>query len=222
MSALKQRNIDFYFDFISPYSYLAWVSLSKWAEQYQLHIRPIPVLFAGLLKHYGQLGPAEIKPKAVWMYKDLLRKARALAIPLAAPASHPFNPLLALRVACLDAGEQKKLELINAIYSAVWAKSIDVSSEQGMAQVLEPLGMDVAVTVAQANAQDNKQQLIDNTQSAIDKQVFGVPSLIVDDQLFWGVDDLQNLKLYLQAQDSVSDQELQSWLKIRPSTVRKR
>ena len=95
---MPATTIRFYFDYISSNAYLAWTQLFALAEKYGAEVEPVPVLFAGLLKAHGQLGPAEVPAKALWMARNNLRKAARLALPLNPPAFHPFNPLLALRV----------------------------------------------------------------------------------------------------------------------------
>ena len=85
--------VHFYFDFISSNAYLAWIELPQLAARYGARLELVPVLFAGLLESTGLLGPAEVRPKALWMWKNNLRKATLLGVPLELPAYHPFNPL---------------------------------------------------------------------------------------------------------------------------------
>ena len=94
--------IRFLFDFISPFSYLAWQWIHEVAETHERPIEYQPVLFAALLNHFGHLGPAEIEPKRRYIFKQVARRAHALRLQLAPPPSHPFNPLLALRIASID------------------------------------------------------------------------------------------------------------------------
>ena len=98
---MPTRTLRFYFDYISSNAYIAWTQLPALAKRYDLAVEPVPVLFAGLLEAYGQLGPAEVPVKAAWMAKNNLRKAVRLGIPLRPPVHHPFNPLLALRISSL-------------------------------------------------------------------------------------------------------------------------
>ena len=79
-----------------------WHELPALAQKYDYSLQPIPVLFAGLLKAHGQLGPAEVEPKLQWMNRNVLRKAVELGIPLNAPRQHPFHPLFLLRLAAGD------------------------------------------------------------------------------------------------------------------------
>ncbi len=87
------KHITFYLDFISPYAYLAFEQLPQALEGVSYSVDYQPVLFAGMLKHYGQLGPAEIGPKRDWTYRQVLWLAHRAGIPMQMPASHPFNPL---------------------------------------------------------------------------------------------------------------------------------
>lgn len=87
------KHITFYLDFISPYAYLAFEQLPKALEGVSYSVRYRPVLFAGMLKHHGQLGPAEIAPKRDWTYRQVLWLAHNQGLELQMPASHPFNPL---------------------------------------------------------------------------------------------------------------------------------
>src|SRR5438067_11348161 len=98
---MPPATVRFYFDYISSNAYLGWTQLPKLSDKYGFTIEPVPVLFAGLLEAHGQLGPAEIPAKAGWMGKNNLRKAALLGVRRNPPASHPSNPLLALRMTSL-------------------------------------------------------------------------------------------------------------------------
>ena len=123
----KQRRVTFYFDYISHNAYLAWWRLDALEKRFGIEFELIPVLFAGLLNAHGQLGPAEIRPKAWWMAKDVMRKAAILGIPLVPPASHPFKPLLALRVSSVDMAAGDRRKLVAAMFGATWGRGLDVS-----------------------------------------------------------------------------------------------
>ena len=98
------KRITFYLDFISPYAYLAFEQLPQALQGLSYAVDYQPVLFAGLLKHHGQLGPAEMPGKRDWTYRQVLWLAHRHGIPLQLPAAHPFNPLPLLRLA-LACGE---------------------------------------------------------------------------------------------------------------------
>jgi len=188
------KQITFYLDFISPYSYLAFEQLPRALQGLSYGVDYRPVLFAGLLKHHGQLGPAEIAPKRDWTYRQVLWNAHAHGIPLQLPAVHPFNPLplLRLALACGREGTASR-HVCETVFRHVWQGGADAAD----AKRLEAL-------VAQLNpardlaAEDVKAQLKANTEAAIARGVFGVPTCAVDDKLFWGFDALPMLRAWLQ------------------------
>ncbi len=175
------RHADWYFDFVSPYSYLQMEGLAAWPAEVALH--PYPVLFAGLLEHWGQRGPAEIEPKRVFTYRQAQWRAERSGIPLRFPPRHPFNPLSALRLAvALGSG----MEAIRAIFRFIWREDFDVSTEEGFRELAARLG--VADAEAKIAAPEVRQRLRENTDRAIAAGVFGVPTLAIDGFVFWGED----------------------------------
>src|SRR4051794_15124213 len=111
MAFADPSRLYFFLDYISHNAYLAWHQAPALARKHGLTLTPVPVLFGAMLSHFRQLGPAEIPPKSRWMLWNVLRKARQHGIPIAPPASHPFNPLTPLRVTCAidDAALQLKV-----------------------------------------------------------------------------------------------------------------
>src|SRR5690349_24411474 len=92
--AAMAHPVEFWFDFISPFGYLAWQRIHSLVDAHGRDVVYRPTLFAALLNHWGQLGPAEIPPKRVFVFKQVLRRAHVLGVPLVPPPRHPFNPLL--------------------------------------------------------------------------------------------------------------------------------
>lgn len=193
--------IQFYFDYESPNAYIAWTQLPKLARRYGFDVEPVPILYAALLDANGQLGPGEQPTKGVWMAKNLARKAALLGMPLNAPAFLPFNPLRALRVSILPFEEQVQRTVIDALFEAVWVRGLHVSEPGVVEGVLDGIGLPGAELMARAETPENKNQLRAQTDSAIAKGVFGVPSMIVGDELFWGYDDFPYLELVLAGRD---------------------
>jgi 2-hydroxychromene-2-carboxylate isomerase len=188
------KQISFYLDFISPYAYLAFEKLPEALQGLSYAVDYRPVLFAGLLKHHGQLGPAEIKPKRDWTYRQVLWLAHRAGIPMQMPAVHPFNPLplLRLALACGTDGLSNRY-VCETIFRHVWRGGADA----GDAQRLEALR--VALNPARDPAGDAvKRELKANTEDPIARGLFGVPTCAVDDKLFWGVDALPMLRAYLE------------------------
>src|SRR5262245_58222573 len=180
------RTLRFYFDYISSNAYLAWHRLPDLERRFGLVVEPVPVLFAGLLEAHGQLGPAEIPAKARWMWRDNLRKAARLGLPLEPPRFHPFNPLLALRVSSLPLHAEARRALVGALFRAQWVESRHLSEPAVVAAAADGIGLPGADLVARAQELEAKQRLRRQTDEAISAGVFGVPTLLVDDELFWG------------------------------------
>jgi len=175
---MNEPMIDWYFDFISPYAYLQWHRLRR--EAPQLAITPKPVLFAGLLSHWDNKGPAEITPKRSWTYAHCLWLARRYDIPMQLPTAHPFNPLPLLRLSlALGATE----DVVDRLFGYVWRDGRLPSDEDAWQDLLDEL----LVEPAEINAEAVKHALHRNCEEAIEAGVFGVPTAVVDGELFWGV-----------------------------------
>jgi 2-hydroxychromene-2-carboxylate isomerase len=97
----ENRELTFYFDYISPNAHIAWTQLPTLVERHNLRVNLVPVLFAGLLRAHGQMGPAEQAAKRSWMSQNITRQAPLLGVPLSPPKRHPFNPLLSLRASSI-------------------------------------------------------------------------------------------------------------------------
>lgn len=188
------KHITFYFDFISPYAYLAFEKLPQALQGLSYRVDLRPVLFAGLLKHHGQLGPAEIAPKRDWTYRQVLWLAHAHGVDLRLPAAHPFNPLALLRLA-LACGADGLVNryVCERVMRHVWTGGADAADPErlrALHQSLLPARDPATETV--------KAELKANTNQAIADGVFGVPACVVDGKLFWGFDGLQMLRAYLE------------------------
>lgn len=216
------RTIQFYFDYISSNAYLAWVELPKLAARYGAGIEPVPVLFAGLLEAHGQLGPAEVRPKAHWMFRNNLRKAALLGLELRPPAFHPFNPLLSLRISSLELPEEKRDALISLLFEGVWVREQHVSEPETVAALASEAGLDGAALVAEAQADSTKARLRRQTDDAIARGVFGVPAMVVGDELFWGYDDLPYLEMHLAGKDPLDPSKLGQWIREPRASARRR
>ena len=215
--------IRFYFDYESPNAYLAWTQLPKLAERYGFTIDPVPILYAALLDAHGQLGPGEQPTKGRWMSKNILRKALLLGVPIHAPAFLPFNPLLALRVTLLPLEDRTRCALIDALFEAVWVRGLHVSEAAVVEAVATEIGLPGPSLVGQAQTPEIKSRLRAQTEEAITKGVFGVPSMMVGDELFWGYDDFPYLELFLAGKDPLDAVDWQkSDRPVRASSMRRR
>jgi 2-hydroxychromene-2-carboxylate isomerase len=218
---MSAEPIAFHFDFLSPYAYLAWTQIHGIAEKHGRTVAPVPTLLAALLAHGKTKGPAEIPAKRVYLALDTVRTAKLLGVPYEPPAAHPFNPILPLRIASLDGTADEKRRRIDALYSAAWAKSQRIDTEEDAAKVLDAAGLNGRDLAHRATEQDAKDRLRAQTDGAIARGVFGVPTMIIDGAMFWGVDSLRHVERHLRGEGIDAMQELQRWTHVRPSAQRK-
>lgn len=170
-----------YFDVLSPFSYLQWKTRARFADR--ISLQPVPVVFGAILGHWGQKGPAEIAPKRLHTYRSCQWKAGKLGIPFRFPPVHPFNPLPALRlIVALDATEPA----VDAVFDAVFKDGLEVADPAVLAALGRSLGL--ADALDRIASPEVKQQLRANTDAAIARGVFGLPTIAVHDELFWGED----------------------------------
>jgi 2-hydroxychromene-2-carboxylate isomerase len=189
------KTLTFWFDPISPYAYLAFEQLPQALEGCSYNVDYRPVLFAGLLGHWGQLGPAEIAPKRAWTYRQVAWQAHRLGIDMAMPAQHPFNPLTLLRLALASAPPAglPNRRVVELVMRHVWrggADANDAARLQALREAVAPL--------RDAHSEPVKAELRAHTGVAIERGLFGVPTLELDGRLFWGLDALPMLRAALQ------------------------
>ena len=172
---------DWYFDFVSPFAYLQSEQLAALAPRIAVRYRP--VLFAGLLDAHGQKGPAEIAAKRDFTYRFVVWQAGKLGIPLKFPPEHPFNPLALLRLALACDCEA---QAVQRIFRFVWRDGRLPDLPIEWAELTDELGIrDGAARIASAEVKDALRR---NTDEAIARGVFGVPTLLIGSELFWGAD----------------------------------
>ena len=172
---------DWYFEFVSPFSYLQCEQLPSLERS--LRVRYRPVLFAGLLKAYEHKGPAEIPAKRRFTYRFVVWQAKRLGIPLKFPAAHPFNPLPLLRLAIVADCDP---DVIRRIFRFIWRDGRIGDLPIEWAELKAELGLaDAENRIA---APEVKDALRRYTDEAIARGVFGVPTLAIGEELFWGAD----------------------------------
>jgi 2-hydroxychromene-2-carboxylate isomerase len=220
LMAAPSAVVDFYFDPISPYAWLASRSLAR-LEDAGVRIRFVPVLFAGLLKAHGNLGPAEVPAKRTYLFRDVMREAARRGLPFAGPPGHPFNPLSALRMctALLDEAERRRLAL--ALITACWERGEDISDAPTLARLGDAAGFDGEALLARAATPEVKQALAATTDAAIADGIFGVPTFRVNGELFWGGDRIETLLWRLEG-GAIDDDELSAFLARPPLAQRSR
>jgi 2-hydroxychromene-2-carboxylate isomerase len=165
----------------------------------------LPVLFGGLLNHFGQIGNAEIASKRRFTYRFALWRARKMGIPMRLPPTHPFNPLAALRLIIAANSDQRAVE---TVFDAVFMHGRDVSDAAVIAELAQVLGVDNPQVAL--NDPAVKKQLRENTEWAIVHGVFGVPSFLIKEELFWGHDALDMVLDYLHDPEQFRDPQMQA------------
>lgn len=173
--------VDWYFDFISPFAYLQHELLLRRHPCLKRNYRP--VLLAGLLKHWGTKGPAEIPAKRTLSYQHCQWLAGTHDIPMKFPPAHPFNPLPALRLAIAQHCRQ---DCVTDIFRALYADGADLARQADWEKLCRQRGVaDGAERIRQPWV---KAQLRANTEQAAQRDLFGVPTLVIGDRQFWGAD----------------------------------
>lgn len=192
-----------YFDFISPFAYLQWQRVRVLAQQrVQFDFRPI--LFAGLLQKHGQKGPAEIPGKREFTYRLVQWQARRTGVMLRFPPTHPFNPIAALRL-CVAAGATAAS--IDAIFRWIWHDGHAADSLDALRPVATALG--IADPDAATADGEVRQTLMRNFDAALRDGIYGVPSLVCRDQVFWGNDATDMFEEFLDDPELFDDPEMQ-------------
>jgi 2-hydroxychromene-2-carboxylate isomerase len=194
----ERLKVIWVYDVISPFAYLALPRLDEFPDTVELSA--MPVLFAALLDHFGQRGPAEIPSKRRFTYRFALWRARRLHLPMQFPPAHPFNPLAALRL-IIAAGST--VHAARTVLSAVFGAGRDVSERTVLAELAQELGV---ANPEQALADPAvKARLRENTQWASEHGIFGVPTLVIGEELFWGHDAIDMALDYLKKPGDFSD-----------------
>ncbi|MBV8614256.1 MAG: 2-hydroxychromene-2-carboxylate isomerase [Acetobacteraceae bacterium] len=205
--------VTWYFDLVSPFSYLALPRVEALARHRPVLFRP--VVLAALLKHWGQLGPAEIPPKRLHTYRLCQFMAERAGLAFRFPPRHPFRSLDALRLlAALDG----RADAVRAAFDFVWVEGRDPSEPAERDALCARLG--VGDFEALVTARAAKDRLRAWTDEATDAGVFGVPSLAVDGAVFWGVDALEMARAYLDDPDTLTRGEMARLANL-PSGVRR-
>jgi 2-hydroxychromene-2-carboxylate isomerase len=187
------KKIDWYFDFISPFSYLQSEQIERVAQYAHVNVKPI--LFAPLLDHWNNVGPAEIPPKRTWTLEHCVWLAHRLGVPIQAPSVHPFNPLPLLR---LSVALDNRLDVVHRLFRYVWQEGKLPAEAEHWQALLTELGVsDPAIAETPAI----KERLRQNGADAIAANVFGVPTCVVHGRdaprLFWGAEATDMLIAYL-------------------------
>jgi 2-hydroxychromene-2-carboxylate isomerase len=193
--------VEWYFDYISPFSYLQWAGQLPRLQGVEITCKPL--LFAGLLKHWGHKGPAEMPGKRRFTYRHVTWLAGRMNVPFRMPAAHPFNPLPLLR---LGIARDNQPEVVDRLFGFVWREGHIPADTAAWGALMNELGADDG----ELKDPSVKQRLMANGEEAIGKGVFGVPTMLVDGEVFWGVDGFDFLTAYLEDPSIIRTPEMQA------------
>jgi 2-hydroxychromene-2-carboxylate isomerase len=193
------RSAIWYFDFVSPFAYLCLHRLKELPVDLAIEYKP--VLFAGILNHWGQKGPAELPTKRRYTYRWSHWWANSLGLPFRYPAGHPFNPLHHLRLA-IACGSTP--EAIRAIFDDLWTTGADAMDAERFGLLSRKFGL----KTEDLQNPEIKNRLRSNTDEAVRRGVFGVPTFEIDGELFWGADSIEFLQAFLKDPAVVRNEEM--------------
>jgi 2-hydroxychromene-2-carboxylate isomerase len=196
--AVPMKRVYFYFDFVSPYPWLASHQVGEVRRCTAATFCFVPVLFATLLDRHSNMGPAEIPAKRRYTFQDAQRWAGHLGLEFNSPPAHPFNPLKPLRVTSAIDNDELREGLAVRLLDAACSDGRDITSDSVIHEVADSIGLDGQEFLERAHTDEVKQRLRLQTERAIQAGVFGVPSFVVDGEIFWGNGRLHFLKEHLQ------------------------
>ncbi|KAK9722897.1 hypothetical protein K7432_002334 [Basidiobolus ranarum] len=180
---------------------------SSTTKRYQHKLVLKPVFLFNLLQHWKQTAPIANEAKRKWIIKDAYRNSSVNKIPFKYPVTHPFNSVYALRASVPSVVGKRQGELVEALFDSIWnpkSKFIEVTNKTHLKAFLEEKG----ISLTEEGEEEAKQELENNIREAKELGVFGVPTMVVDNQVFWGCDQLPYVLETLQGKDPLNDQEI--------------
>ena len=210
------KDLTFYFDFISPFSYFAWLNLEKLKAQKGLNVRYQPVALGPLLNQWGIKGPGEVTPKREFLLKQCLRYAHKNKIDFTTPKTHPFNSLYALRLCLKGVAGDHQEKVIATLWKAGWQDRIDMGEPEEILKALRSVGLPADELYEKSFSREAKQELKANIATAISQGTFGVPTFLIGEELFWGNDALTDVMAFIEGQDVLDHEKLNTLLASTP------
>ena len=207
------KSLNFYFDFLSPFSYFAWTKIQS---QTSVKVDFKPVALGPLLNHWSIKGPGEIEPKREFLLKQCLRYAAKNNIDFTTPKTHPFNSLYALRLALKSTAGDLQSDVIKTLWLAGWKTRIDMGEPDELIRVLKEANLPAEELYEKSFSREAKQELKANIQEAISFGAFGVPTMVVEQELFWGNDAVEDVMNFLSGTDKLDREKLADLLASTP------
>ncbi|OWW18323.1 2-hydroxychromene-2-carboxylate isomerase [Noviherbaspirillum denitrificans] len=189
---MSKKHIDFYFDFGSPTSYLAWTQLPGIAKEAGVELRLHPILLGGVFQATGNHSPAQVPRKGAWMQRDLERYAARYGVQF---VNNPFFPINTMHLMRGAIGYRLRKPAsfdtyTAAVYRGMWADGLNLGDQAVLADVLQRAGLDPQEFLALIQDPEVKEKLRADTEAAIERGLFGAPTMFVDDEMYFGQDRL--------------------------------
>jgi 2-hydroxychromene-2-carboxylate isomerase len=181
------RTLEFFFDYVSPYTYLANSQLA--ALDAEVIYRPM--LLGALMQSVGNQPPARLAPRGKYLFKDVQRWADYYDVPYKMNPVFPMNTIKALRVALVAQDEGLLLPVHRALFEAVWVHELDVNDETVLAGIITEAGLSADAVLARIGTDEIKAKLKSNTDEAQQRGAFGAPTFFVGQEMFFGNDRMQ-------------------------------
>lgn len=206
------KKIEFYFDFLSPFSYLAWTRI----RDLNLNLEFYPVSLPNIISSYETKGPGQIKPKRDYLSRQILRYKTKHNIPFKYPPALPFNSLYALRLSLKGVADSNQKDFVDLFYRMAYEYGTDLGDSDLIQKNLSEKGFNAEVLMDKISTKEVKLELRSNIEKALSRGVFGVPTFVVieDDhqELFWGNDSIEDLLDYLNGKDVLPKNEYQQFI----------
>ena len=191
------KTVTFYFDYGSPATYLAWTQINNIIEEANATLTMIPMLLGGVFKETGNVSPATVPAKGKWMNNDLKKHAELYNVEFNSNSFFPINTLNLMRGAIAAQNMDIFQKYSEAIFTGIWVKDLNLGDISILQDYLDKSDINTVKLFDLAQSDEVKTILIQNTKEAVAKEVFGAPTFLMGDELIFGQDRLNFLKLAL-------------------------
>ena len=191
------KTVTFYFDYGSPATYLAWTQINNIIEEANATLTMIPMLLGGVFKETGNVSPATVPAKGKWMNNDLKKHAELYNVEFNSNSFFPINTLNLMRGAIAAQNMDIFQKYSEAIFTGIWVKDLNLGDISILQDYLDKSDINTVKLFDLAQSDEVKTILIQNTKEAVAKGVFGAPTFFIGDELIFGQDRLNFLKLAL-------------------------
>ncbi len=185
-----KKKVEFYYDFGSPYSYLASTQIERICEKYGAELEWRPFLLGGVFKESGNRSPLEVPNKKAYMIKDLANWAKHYGLQLNVPDLFPLNSVKPMRGALAAKEKGRIRDYTHNLFRLYWIEGCDLNQDEILKNAVSEIGMEVDWFLQRIGEQEIKDKLRDETAEAVKRGAFGAPTFYVDEKIFWGNDRL--------------------------------